>query len=92
MLEKSGAELVLYGHNHKPEQTWLNSITGPIPVIGGASASAARLHKAEALARYNLFTFFKGEHGLRIRQTVRGLEAPDGPVVKLSETVLNPPD
>ena len=90
MLEKSGAELVLYGHNHKPELTWLDTISGPLPVIGGASASASRLHKNDVLACYNLFTFFTSSHGLRIRQIVRGLEVPDGPVVKLSETVLEP--
>ena len=88
MLQKSGAELVLYGHNHTPHLTWLATATGPAAVIGGASASAARVHKDEPLARYNLFTFFKSDQGLRMRQTVRGLDTPDGPVVKLSETVL----
>jgi 3',5'-cyclic AMP phosphodiesterase CpdA len=88
MLEKSGAELVLYGHNHRPKLTWLETDTGPLPVIGGASASAAKVHHDEALAQYNLFTFFKTAQGVRIRQAVRGLETPDGPVVKLSETVL----
>lgn len=88
MLEKTGAELVLYGHNHKPLLTWLETVNGPLAVIGGASASAARLYKNDPLAQYNLFTFFKSEEGLRIRQIVRGLERPDGPVVKLSERVL----
>lgn len=88
MLEKSGAELVLYGHNHRPQLTWLETGTGRLPVIGGASASASRVHKGEPLAQYNLFTFFKTEQGLRIRQSVRGLATADGPVVKLSEAVL----
>lgn len=90
MLEKTGAELVLYGHNHTPVLTWTKTATGSVPVIGGASASAARQHKAEPLAQYNLFTFFKTADGVRIRQIVRGLETPDGPVVKLSERVLQP--
>jgi 3',5'-cyclic AMP phosphodiesterase CpdA len=89
LLEKSGAELVLYGHNHKPELTWLDTVSGPLALIGGASASAARMHKDEALAQYNLLTFFKTDQGLRVRQIVRGLTVPDGPVVKLSETVLD---
>jgi 3',5'-cyclic AMP phosphodiesterase CpdA len=89
MLEKSGAELVLYGHNHKPELTWVDTVSGPLAVIGGASASAARAHKDEALAQYNLLTFFKTDQGLRVRQIVRGLAVPDGPVVKLSESVLD---
>lgn len=88
MLVKNGAELVLYGHNHTPKLTWLETDTGPLPVIGGASASAAIVHHDEVLAQYNLFTFFKTAQGVRIRQAVRGLETPDGPVVKLSETVL----
>ena len=90
-LEKSGAELVLYGHNHKPLLTWVDSVTGPVPVICGASASGSRPYKNDPLARYNLFTFFKSGDRVRIRQTVRGLETPDGPVLKLSELVLEPP-
>ena len=88
MLEKCGAELVLYGHNHKPLLTWLKTAAGPVPVICGASASAARLHKSDPLARYNLFTFFKSGEGVRVRQAVRGFETPGGPVVKLREAVL----
>lgn len=91
-LEKSGAELVLYGHNHKPLLTWIDSVTGPVPVICGASASGSRAYKHDPLARYNVFTFFKSGDRVRLRQTVRGLEMPGGPVVKLSETVLEPPE
>jgi 3',5'-cyclic AMP phosphodiesterase CpdA len=89
MLEKSGAELVLYGHNHRPELTWIDTVSGRLAVIGGASASAGRVHKDEALAQYNLLTFFSSDQGLRIRKIVRGLAVPDGPVVKLDETVLD---
>jgi len=92
MLEKSGAELLLYGHNHKPKLNWLPTETGPLPVIGGASASGSRAYRTDPLARYNLFTFFMSGDRVRLRQTVRGIETPDGPVVKLSETVLEPAD
>ncbi len=91
MLEKCGAELVLYGHNHTPLETWLPTAYGAIPVIGAASSSAAILHKSEPLARYSLFTFFKSDQGVRIRHAVRGLERPDGPVVRLCETVIEAP-
>lgn len=91
VLEKTGAELVLYGHNHTPLETWLPTAGAPVPVIGAASSSAAKIHKGEPLARYNLFTFFKTASGVRIRHAVRGIEVPDGPVVKLSEHVLTPP-
>lgn len=93
MLERSGAELVLYGHNHAERLDWLAHAAtqrgGQIPVIGVPSASAGKTHKGEPLARYNVFTFFKGGSALRIRHTVRGIETPEGPVIKLSETVLD---
>jgi 3',5'-cyclic AMP phosphodiesterase CpdA len=88
MLEKSSADLVLYGHNHQPRLSWVQTDGGPMPVIGGASASAATAHKEEPLAQYNLFTFFWSDDGVRIRQIVRGFAVRGGPVVKLSERVL----
>ncbi|MBY0561749.1 metallophosphoesterase [Hyphomicrobium sp.] len=90
LLERGDAELVLYGHNHKTRVDWLRSRTKSIPVVGVASASAAVTHGEEPLASYNLFTFFKSENGLRIRHVVRGIDAPDSPVRKISETVLTP--
>ena len=88
MLGRRGAELVLHGHNHRDMLNWHQAEFGHVPVIGVGSASAAKLHKSEPLARYNMFTFFQSETGVRIRHAVRGLESPDGPVMKLSETIL----
>lgn len=90
LLTKGEAELVLYGHNHRPSVTWLPTIGKPIPIVGSGSASAGALHGEEPLAQYNLFTFFRNADGLRIRHTVRGLLEPGGPVTRLSETILNP--
>jgi 3',5'-cyclic AMP phosphodiesterase CpdA len=87
-LVTSGAELLLYGHNHKPAVDWLETETGPLAVVGGASASAARSYKGDPLAQYNLFTFFKAGNRLRIRHTVRGIENTDGEVVKIAESVF----
>lgn len=89
-LEKSGAELVLYGHNHKPLLTWHGTRGNAVPVVGAASASAAIAHKSEPLARYGLFTFFKSDAGVRIRHTVRGFEPGSDTIAKLSEHFLNP--
>lgn len=93
VLERAGAELVLYGHNHRERLNWHMQAEGaagvqPIPVIGVPSASAARAHKDEPLGRYNIFTFFEGDGRRRIRYTVRGLATPGGDIVKLSENVL----
>jgi 3',5'-cyclic AMP phosphodiesterase CpdA len=89
VLEKSGAELVLYGHNHHPLLTWHPGSHEPVPVIGAASASAVREHKGEPPGRYGLFTFFLGPSGLRIRHTVRGFAPGGSKIAKLSEHVLD---
>ncbi|MFN0219694.1 MAG: metallophosphoesterase family protein [Hyphomicrobium sp.] len=91
VLERIGSELVLYGHNHRVRCDWLEAETGPIPVIAAASASAARTHGGDELASYNLFTFFTGDRGLRIRWIVRGLDKIGGRVTKLREQFLTPP-
>ncbi|HVZ04646.1 metallophosphoesterase [Hyphomicrobium sp.] len=88
LLEREGAELVIYGHNHTPAVDWLPAREKPVPLVAAASASAGAALGDEPLARYNLFTFFDTPNGLRIRHVVRGLETPEGPVVKLSEDVL----
>lgn len=88
-LEHHGAELVLYGHNHRPHVSWLDTVDGALPVVGSGSSSASRAHGHEPLAQYGVFTFFKNTSGLRIRHTLRGLETRDGPVVRLSEKVLD---
>jgi 3',5'-cyclic AMP phosphodiesterase CpdA len=90
LLTKGEVELVLYGHNHKPSVTWLPTLGKPVPIVGSGSASAGILYGEEPLAQYNLFTFFKNADELRIRHTVRGLAEPGGPVVRISETILNP--
>ncbi len=89
MLDRCGAELVLYGHNHQAQLTWHPGEFMSIPLVGVASASAAKLHKKEPLAHYNLFTFFKRGGGVRIRHVTRGIQSPNGAVVKLAESVLN---
>lgn len=94
VLARSGAELVLYGHNHQQALNWhamgQHAGLGKIPVIGVPSASAFRVHNEEPLARYNLFTFFPTAEGVRIRHAIRGMEKPGGAIVRLAETVLEP--
>lgn len=91
MLDKKGAELVLYGHTHRQRLDWLGFGPHAVPAIGAASSSAMLQHKQQPIGRYNLFTFFRGPEGARIRHSVRGFESPGGAIVPLSEDVLTPP-
>jgi 3',5'-cyclic AMP phosphodiesterase CpdA len=91
MLKRSGAQAVLYGHNHVRALHFHDAEIGAIPVVGAPSASAGSHHKGEPLAEYNLLTIFKSKEGVRMRHVIRGLDRPGGEVVKLGETVLNLP-
>lgn len=88
VLEAEGAELVLYGHNHRSR---IEAISGPqnqIHVIGVTSASLGRHHKGEPLAGYHLFRF-RGDGG-PTEMVVRGLMEPGGPVVEIERRLLPP--
>lgn len=52
VLARTGAELVLHGHLHKPVLASLTGPSGPIPVLGAGSASAAGTHKGQS-AQYH---------------------------------------
>jgi 3',5'-cyclic AMP phosphodiesterase CpdA len=55
ILRETGAELVLHGHNHRPMLTMLEGRHGPVPVVGGRSASAVPIPRRPYGAGYNLF-------------------------------------
>lgn len=55
LLEAKGAELVLYGHNHRQQHTNLKTVDGTCHVVGTPSASVARGGHYDP-GRYNLFT------------------------------------
>jgi len=66
LLERTGAELVLHGHDHRDEAGTLRGPGGStIPVVGAGSASYAG--SAERRARYNIYEF----EGPTITQIVR---------------------
>ena len=93
MLAAAGAELVVHGHNHRTMHAahQLNGHTTPavtVPVIGVASASVAKPHKSDSLARYHLFTIERRPTGWFIEMTSRGLATPGGPVVELARQTL----
>jgi 3',5'-cyclic AMP phosphodiesterase CpdA len=101
MLAETGAELVVHGHNHRTMQTVLSRRNDlpSIPVIGVASASAAKVHKHDNLACYHLFTIERTSATARTNQggsqsawhidlASRGLAVPGGPVVELARQTL----
>lgn len=75
VLSDRGAELVLHGHNHRDSHIDFAWARGHIPVIGLASSSAGRAHKAEPLGRYNLVHIARADGAVRIDVTTRGLDA-----------------
>ena len=90
VLARHGAELVIHGHNHR---RMINSLTGPsgaIPIVGAPSASAARSHKGENLARAHLFEFRTQATGQRPHITLiaRGLTAERGQIAEVERLVL----
>lgn len=91
VLERSGAELVLYGHNHVTRLDWLSAQDGAIPISGAASASAALASGQDTLASYGVYTVVKSDRDVRMTRTIRGIASDGGDVVELSDEVLMPP-
>jgi 3',5'-cyclic AMP phosphodiesterase CpdA len=54
VLKNGGCELVLHGHNHKSMENWIETKSGPAPVIGVAAASGTG-HNHHEPAGWNLF-------------------------------------
>lgn len=90
VIAEHGAELVLHGHNHEDMLAWRQWARGHVPVIGVASASAARAHKSEPLARYNLFRIGREGGRVAIDWTMRGLDRPGGAIAEISRRRLMP--
>jgi 3',5'-cyclic AMP phosphodiesterase CpdA len=55
VLAEEGCELVLHGHNHTTMLNWLETKSGPLPIVGVPSASAQGDSKHEA-AGWNLYS------------------------------------
>jgi 3',5'-cyclic AMP phosphodiesterase CpdA len=87
ILYARGAELVIHGHNHLDMLALQPSAAGrPIPIVGVASASLARRHKREGLARYNLYRI--AGPPWRVALVGRGLADADGAVVEIEQRWL----
>jgi 3',5'-cyclic AMP phosphodiesterase CpdA len=59
VLATRGAELVLYGHNHRFRIARLDRDGGTIPIVGAPAASLA-VPSEEKMARYNLLAVARG--------------------------------
>lgn len=86
VLDAHGAELVLHGHNHRDTIAW----QGNVPVLGISSASTARPHHDEPLARYRVVRIRSEAGAWRIRAETRGLTVEGGEVVRIAESEIEP--
>ena len=86
MIRRVGCEAVLHGHNHRSEFARIAGPSGPVPVLGVSSASAARESKY-GRARYHLIHIEREGAGWRLDVQVRALNPdntgcePDGDFV-----------
>ncbi len=72
MIRRAGCELVLHGHNHRSEVARIMGPSGPVPVIGVTSASAAPDSKY-GRARYHLVRIVRETAGWRLDVELRAL-------------------
>jgi hypothetical protein len=88
MIARVGAELVLHGHNHVGSLAHLPSPRGPVPIIGGPSASA-RPGTVQHCAGYHLYTLGRDETGFLLTAELRG-PLPEGGIGGLGMLSLAP--
>ena len=88
VLMQHGAELVLHGHNHRDMLAWRQWHRGAFPVIGVASGSACRPHKAEPPARYNLFRIGRSGGEVSIDWSLRGLDLNGREIIEIERRSL----
>ncbi len=87
VIARSGAELILTGHDHRALHEEIAGPRGPVPVIGVPSASAAH-DDPRGRAAYNLYRI-TGEAGRwRCEVERRGLDAAGSGVVSLERFAL----
>lgn len=89
ILDRHGAEIVLHGHNHRDSLLWRSWRGKRFPVIGIATASAARPHHGEPLARYNLIEIAREGSHFEVRIRTRGLADDGSHVIDIARTPWN---
>ncbi|MBT8472984.1 MAG: metallophosphoesterase [Marinicaulis sp.] len=71
LIAKYGVDLVLHGHAHVPHENFIDTPSGPAPVIGGASASHVHGHGKISPARCNYFSIARAAAGWTITMEIR---------------------
>ena len=67
VIARTGAELILHGHLHRPVEAWLEGPRGKVPVFGAGSASLSDPVN-DHQAHYYMFTLDDGRIGTRSRR------------------------
>ncbi len=90
ILARSGAELVVHGHNHRNMLAYTEGPGYRIPVVGTSTASHAGLRPHEPLARYALYriSHTPGSQRPVIEMIARGIDDPHGDVRELDRQRL----
>ena len=65
VIAREGAELVLHGHTHRADLSWIESATGRVPVIGAPACGMRRDPARDAGAWYRL-ELARGPEGWRL--------------------------
>lgn len=86
-LKAAGAELILHGHNHRTSVDRIDGPSGPIPVIGAASASL-HPHAGRPGGSYLSFRIDRSGAGFGCTMVERGPRRDGGGVETLSERRL----
>ncbi len=89
-IARHGAELVIYGHNHRAAVAWLPSARGPVPVVGVPSASTVSSNHHHRAA-YHLFRIVQAGAGWSVSGEARGIGTDLRTVEPLGALALNAP-
>ncbi len=87
ILEDTGAELVLYGHNHRHQQASIDGAHGKVHVVGVPSASQSLCH--EATAAWNLFAIRREDKAWITEMATRSFDPGANSMVTRSTQVWN---
>lgn len=88
-IETAGAELVLHGHDHRFELGDFQGPQGPVPVVGVASASAARATEKTPASQYHLYDIERTGDGWTLYWRTREFDVVSGGFNDVGTTTLS---